>query len=180
MMNDEEKIVRFLGELGFTLIADPLVEGFLPGVAIEKSMTIRYDVTRLEMLGDLLHEAGHLAMIPSIFRNEVFGNVDEALETVSRSYLDRNPFMTDVKGVPTEDPTIRGLLQCGEQEAQAWSFAAAMMIGLAPMMVFRNEAEFHSVIVGLQLRRHAGINGMAAAGMTTQNMFPQMIRWLQE
>jgi len=178
-MTDELKIVQFLTGIGFTLIADPNVTGFLPGIAIEKDMTIRYDVSKLEMIGDLLHEAGHLAIIPSIFRNQVCGNVDASLEPLAEDYLSSVPFMTDVNGIPTEDTVIRGLLQAGEQEAQAWSYAAAIKAGVDPLKVHRKDEELHGVFVGLQLGQHAGINGMSAAGMTTRQLFPKMHRWLQ-
>ena len=70
-----ERIIQFLAGLGFQFqeveISQPT---FLPGIGIDRG-TILIDRSRLLYPGDLLHEAGHLAVIPAEKRMRVQGDV---------------------------------------------------------------------------------------------------------
>jgi len=63
-----EKIVAFLAQIGlpvrFTEFSEPT---FLPGIRIAAG-TLEADPGRMTWCGDLLHEAGHLAVIPAAER----------------------------------------------------------------------------------------------------------------
>jgi hypothetical protein len=63
------RIVGFLTSIGLRVQARP-VPGptFLPGITIDKG-TLAYDEQRLAYPGDLLHEAGHLAVVPPAERD---------------------------------------------------------------------------------------------------------------
>ena len=66
-----KQIVEFLTAIGIPVSAADLpVPAFLPGIRIEQG-TLLIDEARLEWPGDLLHEAGHLAMVPSGRRNSL-------------------------------------------------------------------------------------------------------------
>jgi hypothetical protein len=175
------RVVAFLQSLGFVMIEgepcqNPDGREFLPGVSIQPGMTIVYTVSRLESVGDLLHDAGHVAVTPSLFRSQLSYDLS-ILETLADEYMAAHPFLVDGQ----EDPVMRGLLQAGEQEAQAWSYAAAVAAGIDPgLVMYADSAErSHSGLVGLRLGQHAGIHGLAAGGMTTCRVFPRMLRWLQ-
>jgi hypothetical protein len=57
-----ECITRFLGGIGIPVIAAKLTHPtFLPGLTIDRGAVV-YDPQRLAHPGDLLHEAGHLAI----------------------------------------------------------------------------------------------------------------------
>jgi hypothetical protein len=59
------RITRFLLEIGFQLRKTELTqETFLPGIAFDHG-TLLIDESKLLYPGDLLHEAGHLAVIPA-------------------------------------------------------------------------------------------------------------------
>lgn len=59
------KIVRFLIEIGLDVKATAIEEDtFLPGILIDHG-TLLVDEEKLKYPGDLLHEAGHLAVIPA-------------------------------------------------------------------------------------------------------------------
>lgn len=59
-----ERIIQFLDNIGIDVIEQELEgECFLPGIEIKKE-TIFYDKKRLKYPGDLLHEAGHIAVTP--------------------------------------------------------------------------------------------------------------------
>jgi hypothetical protein len=172
MMNN---IVNFLNDIGFRIerTLRPRI-GFLPGISIE-GMTLYVDGNELKHEGDLLHEAGHIAIIPSIFRMHVSGgNIDEAMKPIFSEYFESHDFVKD--GV--EDPIMRGLLQCDETEAIAWSYAAAIECGIDPSSVLHFDYD-NSLKTMLQNNQYFGINGLQAAGMTSVKTFPTMNRWLQ-
>jgi hypothetical protein len=95
------RIVAFVRAIGIPVDAARLEgETFLPGVAIAAGR-LRVDAARLAWPGDLLHEAGHLAVSDP-------ARLDEAV---------------------SDDPAE-------EMAAIAWSYAAALELGLAPDILF--------------------------------------------
>src|SRR5271155_4491769 len=100
------KIWGFLVNIGlqikFASIPEPT---FLPGIRVYTGI-LTIDEAKLLYPGDLLHEAGHLAMLPPGQRTHADGNVGDG---------------------------GGGSLEMG---AIAWSYAAALHLGLPPEMVF--------------------------------------------
>ena len=84
------RIASFLGEIGLEVRACELPEdSFLPGVRVERG-SVLVDEARLLSPGDLLHEAGHLAMMTAEDRAERAGDVGadlgEEIGAISWSY----------------------------------------------------------------------------------------------
>lgn len=159
---------------------------FLPGILVWRGAlfvnpdhTLGYD--------DVLHEIGHLAILPSVIRRHATGDVEQSIRRPADKYLRNNPFMVGY----VEDPVERALLQAGDQEAMAWGFAAQVHLGLSPKTRFMvmggtslswreaNADEIAADLLVLSHGRHPGVHGLAAAGMTTTKTFPKMIRWAQ-
>ncbi|HKE22045.1 MAG TPA: hypothetical protein VKB88_06615 [Bryobacteraceae bacterium] len=71
------QITGFLNEIGLPvrLGAVPL-ETFLPGIHVENGVLV-VEEGRLLYPGDLLHEAGHLAVSPSALRGSLSGNTGD-------------------------------------------------------------------------------------------------------
>lgn len=70
-----EKIVAFLAEIGIEVIRTEIHEQtFLPGIMARRG-AILIDESKLLYPGDLLHEAGHLAVISSEKRKRAEGNM---------------------------------------------------------------------------------------------------------
>lgn len=68
------QIVGFLREIGLSVRLETLEEEtFLPGVTLEPGGLV-VDPDKLRYPGDLLHEAGHLAMLLPADREKVHGN----------------------------------------------------------------------------------------------------------
>src|SRR5215216_3999851 len=68
-------IVQFLRRIGLAVEAQPLdEETVLPGIQIHHGV-ILIDPTKLKYPGDLLHEAGHLAVKPEEERRQTGGDV---------------------------------------------------------------------------------------------------------
>lgn len=70
-----ERIVSFLRSIGLPVSTRALPEPtFLPGITVDRG-TLVYDPQRLAHPGDLLHEAGHLAVLPPAQRQTMVDDV---------------------------------------------------------------------------------------------------------
>ncbi len=102
-----EQITGFLAVIGlpvsFEAIDDPT---FLPGILIRNGGLV-VDRSKLLYPGDMLHEAGHLAVMPPRIRQKMNGDLDF-------------------------DPIHQG----GELAAIAWSYAACVHLGIDSRIVF--------------------------------------------
>ena len=99
-----DRIAGFLNGIGLPVCVGEIPEQtILPGVQVACGGLI-VDESRLAYPGDLLHEAGHLAVIPAAQRNSLAGDTGES---------------------------------GGEEMAAiAWSYAAALHLGLSPTWSF--------------------------------------------
>jgi hypothetical protein len=153
-----DQLARFIAEIGLPIAPATLDEPtLLPGLTTRRGMLL-VDEQRLAYPGDLLHEAGHLAVCDPALR--------PTLETVG------------------DDP--------GEEMATiAWSYAAALHLGLDPAVVFHAggyrggaaellEALEGGALVGQPLLEWFGLTltakSAAAKGLPA---FPHMLRWLR-
>lgn len=152
-----DRIVSFLREIGFAVAERPLpADTFVPGILIEHGGLV-IDRARLAYPGDLLHEAGHIAVTP-----------------------------------PSQRPAMTGDLhstQADEIAAQAWSYAAAVHLGLDPVVVF-HPGGYHgaseSLIAamagpgapGAPLLQWFGLTRLRDDGSGTP-VFPRMSAWLR-
>jgi hypothetical protein len=145
-----QRIAEFLRGIGVTVRTGAIPDAtFLPGIQMERGELV-VDEARLLYPGDLLHEAGHLAVMAPARR--------AALE-----------------GFAGEDG--------GEEMAAiAWSWAAAIQMGLAPEVVF-HEAGYRggggSLIENFASGHYIGVPFLVWVGLTDGG-YPEMIRWLRE
>lgn len=161
--SETRAITAFLEAIGIPVEARTLdPQTFLPGVTIEAGRVL-YDPARLRWPGDLLHEAGHLAVMPAAARASLAGAVD-------------------VEAAP----------HAGEAEATAWAFAAVKAIGL-PMEALFHEGGYHGKSGRLAFTYasgcYPGAAGLVAAGMALAVReaaaaglppYPAMLRWLRD
>ena len=157
---EKEKILRFLKDIGINVIETELSEDcFLPGLAIEKN-AILMDSKRMKFPGDLLHEAGHLAV-----------TVAELRPLIGTNEMDSN--------WPSDGDEIVSIL---------WSFAALKHLGLKPEIVFhpegyKNESEWlieqfeKGTYIGLPLLEWMGF--CYSSEKNGVQPFPHMIKWLR-
>ena len=158
------RAVAFLRETGLIVEECALDEPcFLPGVRIRRGALV-FDRKRLLAAGDLLHEAGHIALTPACRRHELDGDVQPA---------QHHP-------------------HGGEVEAIAWSFAASLQVGLPLEQLFhpqgyagRSQALAFSYSIGVYPGA-AGLAelGLAAIGESARRAgvppYPHMLRWLRD
>jgi hypothetical protein len=162
-----ERFLEFVRAIG--IIVDDAVfpeETVLPGIDIRNGQ-IFLDRRRLKFVGDLLHEAGHIAVVPSgeranLHSSTIGSRPDQAAE---------------------------------EMMAIAWSYAAALHIGIDPSVVF-HESGYHGggnyLLENFRAGRTIGVPMLAYTGMCerephggrsqdgSKSGYPRMIRWLRE
>ncbi len=152
-------IAAFLNEIGLPVeIGEIHHPTFLPGIYVGSGI-LRVDPASLSWPGDLLHEAGHLALLTEHERQQVAGNVG------------------DDGG--------------DELGAIAWSYAAALHLGLDPNVVF-HEHGYHggsqSILENFAAGRYFGVPTLQWRGMTLDERsartsgvkpYPHMLRWLR-
>ncbi len=150
-----ETILAFLADIGITATEGPVPpESFLPGVRISAG-TLIFDRASLRWPSDLLHEAGHIAVMPSSLRR----SLDDALDA---------------------EPEAEN---AGEVEAIAWAYAASVHLQLDAAVLF-HEGGYRGQSPGLIMTFthgvYPGAYGLSLAGMTTTAIYPRMTRWLRE
>jgi len=162
--NDEvKKVVIFLKEIGIEIIEKELNETFLPGLELGPDC-IYIDYDKLLYLGDILHEAGHLAVtIPS--ERKLVGS-----DQISKDW-------------PTQGDEIAAIL---------WSYAALHHLQLPSEFVFHpngykgNSEWFISNFesenyMGLPLLEWMGLClGNEKAEKENKFPFPAMQKWLRD
>jgi hypothetical protein len=155
-----EEILRFLREIGIAVRLEGVAEPtFLPGISID-SGALKVDLARLKYPGDLLHEAGHLAL----------------MEPAQRAAA---------RGDAGDDPGY-------EMGAIAWSYAAAVHLGIDPRVVFHEDgyrrgsraildALTSGACIGTPMLHWLGLAldepDARARGLKP---YPYMLRWLRE
>lgn len=137
-------------------------EGLLPGLSIQKGrIIIRKE--NLHFPGDLLHEAGHIAVVPS----------------------------SDRKSLNDQQLAGRTNREAEEMMAIAWSYAACMYLKLPPEFVFHEQgykggADY--IIDAFQKGNYSGLPILQWLGMTLDDKqaklkntlaFPHMVKWLR-
>ena len=152
-------IINFLRSIGLGIIERAITDAtVLPGITVAHGALV-VDHALIKYPGDLLHEAGHLAVVPTAERAQLHENVG------------------DNGG--------------HEMAAIAWSYAAALHLGLAPSVVFhengyRGDADW--LVESFTQRRYIGVpiltwRGLAdppSEGESGTHGYPEMKRWLTE
>ena len=158
------KIVDFLLAIGIPVLPSQSEgECFLPGIRIEKGKLL-VDEERLKYPGDLLHEAGHLAVAPGEVRSGLSGEVV----------------------IPGAD------MSTVEVQATAWAYAAVTHLGLDPSLLFHEggyAGKSQGLIFTYGLGVYPGANTlqdirMTAIGEMARSLgvppYPHMLKWIRD
>lgn len=173
-----ERVVCFLSKIGLNVEVVHGAEGFLNGVKIVKG---GLHIDPGASVSSLLHEAGHLAIVPQQYRCYLDGNIMEGL---SRALTEM-----EENGQVGDDPLVCKMLQTGDTEATAWAWAAGIALNLPGELVIQDQDygnEGAGVRLGLSMSSYVGINGMAHAGFCCPRVslkglpvYPKLAFWLQ-
>lgn len=158
------RLLQFLRGIGFEIVETSLTDAcFLPGIEIRQGR-LRIDRARLQWPADLLHEAGHLAVLPPDLRADQSGALHDCEQ----------------------------IAHAGEAEATACAYAAARAIGLPAETLFhpggyRGRCEALSMTFSLGV--YPGLHGLMQAGMAHGLVqaeqlgtlpYPHMRHWLRQ
>lgn len=159
-----QRLADFIAHIGIEIRSVEISEKtFLPGVLVQNGK-ILVDESKLTYPGDLLHEAGHLAMAAADLRPTLSGEV--AL------------------------PGVR--MEPVEVQAIAWSYAAILHLGMDPTVVFHEGGygvESERLLFNFTIGAYIGVNGLQDAGLTAMGdkatelgvaPYPHMIKWLRD
>ena len=159
-----KRIADFLAEIGLEIVCEEINdETFLPGILVRNGRVV-VDKEKLAFPGDLLHEAGHLALAPGAIRSTLSGEVA-------------------FPGVQMEPV---------ESSVMAWSYAAALYLEVDPKIVFHNagyRGASDRLLFNFSVGAYIGVNGLQDAGLTITRQaaidrgippYPHMIKWLRD
>lgn len=170
------KAVAFLQAIGIQCTPQVGVTGFLPHCRLDRG-TIIYD-PNLSPASNVLHEAGHLAIIPAETRHHASDNLSEWTK-IGAARLES---LID-EGTHPDDPRIRAYMQTSDPEATAWAFAAGRAAGLDDTDIIRDneyDGEGAGIRLCLQMTCYIGIHGLRHAGfLDSIRSFPTLKYWLQ-
>ncbi|MBN8212391.1 MAG: hypothetical protein J0M09_05685 [Xanthomonadales bacterium] len=157
-------IVAFLSGIGLHITEETLPgDTFLPGIALRAGGLV-VDPEQLTWPGDLLHEAGHLAVLPAALRGDAH---DDQLNH-------------------------EGVEHASELEAMAWAYAAAVELSLPTGVLIHDggyNGKSRDLLQMYTFGVYPGLRGLCASGMTAAQGFtpddgtvqyPQMLRWLRD
>ena len=152
--------IRSIGiDIHFSSLAD---KTFLPGLSIQKGAII-VDESKLSYPGDILHEAGHIAVVPLSERHTL--NAD----TIGK----------------------REQHAAEEMMAIAWSYAACIALDIHPYFVFHDNGYKKGgqhIADHFAVGQYFGVSMLAWAGMTrdpfqspedTTGAYPYMLNWIR-
>jgi hypothetical protein len=153
-------IVRFLNEIGIAAHSGEVPDDtFVPGIEV-RGGTLIFDEAKMKYPGDLLHEAGHLAVMLPEKRVKANATVDTG---------------------PGEEMAVI-----------AWSYAAALHLGIDPAIVFHPEGYKGgslSILENFSQGRYFGVSLLQWWGMTAEKKnaarsdlapYPQMTKWSRD
>lgn len=150
-----DRLVNFVRSTGLTVREEPLSAAtFLPGLLLEAGQLIM-DRRRLLYPGDILHEAGHLAVTGAAERSTVGGNVTE------------------------HNPEKEG----EEMAVHCWCYAACVALGLPAEVVFHPagyKGAASWLVDNFQQGTYVGLPLLVWMGLTTTASYPAMTQWLRD
>jgi hypothetical protein len=158
-----KKVLNFLNKIGIQVVEKELDDtAFLPGLALGPNC-IYIDFSKLLYPGDILHEAGHLAVATSETRSQIGSE--------------------SLQNWPTDGEEIAAIL---------WSFAALTYLELPSDFVFHSngykngakwliESFSNKNYVGLPLLEWMGLTlSDENARLQNQKPFPHMQKWMRD
>jgi hypothetical protein len=158
------KLAGFLNGIGLEVISGRVQgETFLPGIEVKDGRLI-VDQPRLLYPGDLLHEAGHLAVMSGVMKKGLSGNLMES-------------------GADT------ALI---EVAAIAWPYAACLHLEIDPAIVFHPagyRGKSAALLLGFSLGVYPGANQLQSVGLAATSaearaagvpLYPHILKWARD
>ncbi len=164
--NVMEKMIDFVKSIGLPVHFAKLDEPtFLPGITLQNGGIV-IDREKLLYPGDILHEAGHLAVMPPEIRANMNGDLNDGEEN-------------------------HDLLVGGEMMAIAWSYAACLHLNIDPLIVFHEngyKGGGANLVDNFNNGNYIATATLQWAGLCNEPKrikepgkiyYPQMLKWLR-
>lgn len=161
--NVTETLISFIRSIGIVTQEGTVDDKtFLPGIEIRNGALI-IDKEKLLYPGDLLHEAGHIAVMPP----EIRPGLNEEVIKASKSR------------------------EAEEMMAIAWSYAACIHLNIDPHIVFHEhgyKGDGKSIVDNFSQKHYFGVPMLQWVGMTADEKnavglkiapYPSMIKWMR-
>lgn len=164
-----DRAIKFLNTIGIDTRYEAGASGFTDGCWVDRG---RLAVDPGCRISTLLHEAGHLATCPGIFRHLMDGNLYRGHREMLRIVGDAN--------LHPDDPLYRAVIQCSDPEATAWAWSAGRELKLPPEEIIRDDeydGDGESVRLALQVGAYYGVHGLAHAGFCVTRSRPGLAVW---
>lgn len=174
------KTMDFLNGIGLPISVVPGATAFLELIRVVEG---RLEIDPACSVSNVLHEAGHLAIMPSQFRHLMTGDLDEG----TRLMFDEINKM----GLEPDHPLSRAAMQASESEATAWAWAVGEHLEIPPEVIILDsdyEKDGAGVRFMLMARQYLGIHGLMHAGFCVARansrrnlpVYPKLAYWLQQ
>lgn len=174
-----EAVMQFLHRIGLSVKTEAGSSGFIDHVAVVNG---GLSVDPSAPASGLLHEAGHLAIVPAQFRSYLSGSLGAGMKKIFAEL--------DQMGLEPDDPLQRAMIQTGDPEATAWAWAAGKAIGVPEDLIIQDSeysGEGEEIRAALAANCYVGINGIAHAGYCVPRynpyrplpVYPLLAFWLQ-
>lgn len=170
-LTETEKIIAFLREIGIAVHFCALDEKtFVPGIAVRNG-AIYIDREKMTYPGDLLHEAGHIAVLLPEER-KTFPEIPAGVDTAG------NQWQQKAGG--------------DEMAAIAWSWAALRYLRLKPELLFHEggyKGDSEWMIENFSAGKYLGLPLLCWMGFCADEKtaaaqqvkpYPHMLRWMRE
>lgn len=176
-----EKVCGFVAGIGLPIQIVHGAVGFIEHVRVVDG---GLHIDPRASASSILHEAGHLAVMPACYRHYLTGDVGEGIQRMFQEM--------DELVIAPDSPLMRAALQAGDPEATAWAFAAGVSLGL-PIEVIILDHEYggegEAIRIALSAKCYLGIHGIAQAGFCVVRanpysqhatpVYPELAYWLQ-
>ena len=170
-------VVYNLNKIGLQAVFGNVSDSFLSGVKIENGTLI---VDRSCSISNLLHEAGHLAVLPKEYRVQA----NDDLSIVLLKMYDE---------VDCSKEENRRYMQCEDAESTAWAYAFGLKCGVPFDLIIDDEqydGTGRDVLESLKHGSGFGVNGLARMGWCASSIihskasglpiYPNLVKWIND
>lgn len=175
-----ETVMRFLQEIGLAVAVKSGSKGFIEHIEIVQGGLC---VDPRAPASGLLHEAGHLAIVPTQFRHHLSGNLSNGMAQIYTELA--------LMELEPDSHLARAMIQASDPEATAWAWAAGKSLEIPEGLIIQSaeyDGEGDDIRSSLSARRYAGINGLSHAGFCVLRktpyrplpVYPSLAYWLQQ
>lgn len=117
--DDVERILAFFDSIGLEHVQEKGVIGSFTENLEIKNGVLHFDYDLVAVI-DLLHDGGHMALIPKCYRHYFSGNLKAGFKK----------YVALISAKPLTEPILEILMCCDDTQATAWAWAVGVKLGI--------------------------------------------------